>query len=170
MPLTASTAPSASRRAAAQMASSGAESAIGDPSPSSSCAAGPQAGHAFGWAWKRRSPGSWYSRRDASHDREAGPAVRAVDERVAEAAITGIAQLRQAVVAGRLVVGDERVGIASCDALDDAEVALARRGEPIAVDALDDGERWRLAGQAREEALDGGGLPVDLQHHPALVI
>ena len=34
---------------------------------SSSRAAGPQAGQAFGCAWKRRSPGSSYSRRHAAH-------------------------------------------------------------------------------------------------------
>src|SRR6185436_5234144 len=87
-----------------------------------------------------------------------------------EAAIARVAQLGQAVVAGRLVVGDERVGVAACDALDDAEVALARRGEPIAADALDDRQRRRLAGQPREEALDGVRPAVDLQHHPALVV
>ena len=30
---------------------------------------GPQAGHAFGWAWKRRSSGSAYSRAHAGHIR-----------------------------------------------------------------------------------------------------
>ena len=103
-------------------------------------------------------------------DRETGAAIRAVDERVAEAAIAGVAQLGQAVVAGRRVVRDERVGVAARDALDDAEVALARRGEPIAVDALDDGERRRLAGQPCEEALDGVRPAVDLEHDPALVV
>ena len=64
-------------------------------------------GQAFGWAWKRRSSGSSYSARQAGHisnaaivvggrsygnaadDREARPAVGAVDERVAVAAVAG---------------------------------------------------------------------------------
>ena len=28
---------------------------------------GPQAGQALGWAWKRRSVGSWYSASQAAH-------------------------------------------------------------------------------------------------------
>ena len=70
-----------------------------------SAARGPQAGHAFGWAWKRRSRGSSYSARHAAHiakpaivverpvvrdagdDREPRAAVGAVDERVAVAPV-----------------------------------------------------------------------------------
>ena len=44
----------------------------------------------------------------AAHDREARPAVRAVDERVAVPPVAGIEQLRQAVVARRAVGGDRR--------------------------------------------------------------
>ncbi len=51
--------------------------------------------------------------RDAAHDREARPAVRAVDERIAVAAIRGIEQLAQAVVAGRAVGRDRRVRLAA---------------------------------------------------------
>ena len=65
---------------------------------------------------------------------------------------------------------DERVGIAARDALDDAEISLTRRLEPVAVDALDDCERRRLAGETGEEALDGVLAPVDLEHHAALVV
>ncbi len=46
--------------------------------------------------------------RDAGDDREARPALRAVDERVAVAAIGRVEQLAQAVVAGRDVGGDQR--------------------------------------------------------------
>ena len=68
MPLTASTAPPASRRAAARTASSGAAMSIGaPPAASSSLTLGPQTGQAFGWAWKRRSAGSSYSAWHAAH-------------------------------------------------------------------------------------------------------
>ena len=102
MPLTATIAPSRSSAAAAATASRrGALAAVG----AGSRARGPQAGQAFGWAWKRRSRGSSYSARHsrahreaghrgqrpvvghAAHDREPRPAVRAVDERVAVAAV-----------------------------------------------------------------------------------
>src|ERR1017187_7971764 len=36
-------------------------------SRSHSSTQGPQSGQAFGWAWNRRSPGSWYSRSQAGH-------------------------------------------------------------------------------------------------------
>ena len=79
---------------------------------------GPQTGQAIGSAWKRRSAGSSYSRRqsahigkpaivvvgavvgDGPHDREAWPALRAVQERVAVAAVGRVEELAQAVVAG----------------------------------------------------------------------
>ena len=41
--------------------------ATGAPSAASTRTDGPQRGQAFGWAWKRRSPGSWYSRRQSAH-------------------------------------------------------------------------------------------------------
>ena len=88
--------------------------------------AGPQTGQALGWAWKRRSSGvvvlglAGRAHRerghrgqravvgDAADDRESRPAVRAVDERVAMAAVAGVEQLGQAVVARRRVGRDER--------------------------------------------------------------
>ena len=55
--------------------------------------------------------------RDGAHDREPGPAFRAVDERIAVAAIGGIEQLAQAVVAGRDFGRDQSVGPAgACSA------------------------------------------------------
>ncbi len=39
----------------------------GRPVVPTSASCGPHAGQAFGWAWKRRSAGSSYSRRHASH-------------------------------------------------------------------------------------------------------
>ena len=94
----------------------------------------------------------------AADDREARPAVRAVDERVAEAAVGRVAQLGEAVVAGRRVRRHQCVGVTLADALDDAELALAGRRERVAVDALDDGQRRRLAGEPGEEA-DGAPRP-----------
>ena len=94
---------------------------------SPSQARGPQAGQAFGCAWKRRSDGSSYSRRQSAHiakrghrraravvrdagdDREARAAVGAVGERVAVAPVGGVAQLGQAALAGRGVRGHRRV-------------------------------------------------------------
>ncbi len=67
-------------------------------------------------------------------------------------------------------MGDERVRVSTRDALDDAEVAFAHRLQPIALDALDNGQRRRLARQTGEEALDGTGLTVDLEQDTALVV
>ena len=64
----------------------------------------------------------------------------------------------------------EGVGAAGRDALDDLEVALTGRLEAVAVDPLDDRERRRLDGEAREEALDRVRPPVDLEHDAALVV
>ena len=61
--VTATTAPSRSRAAAP---ASGSPSAA-RPSRSSSARAGPQAGQHTGWAWNRRSAGSWYSRAQSAH-------------------------------------------------------------------------------------------------------
>ena len=57
MPLIATIAPA---RSAFAVATSGSP-ATGRPSAPSSDTEGPHTGHAFGWAWNRRSPGSSYS-------------------------------------------------------------------------------------------------------------
>ena len=57
-PLTATIAPSSSAWTAP---------ASGSAAAGSSRSEGPQAGHAFGWAWKRRSAGSSYSPRQTGH-------------------------------------------------------------------------------------------------------
>ena len=71
MPLTATIAPARSAWAAAEIASGGGEAASGGGEAASPRRApptrGPHAGHAFGWAWKRRSRGSSYSRRHSAH-------------------------------------------------------------------------------------------------------
>src|SRR4051812_28274204 len=68
MPFTATIAP-ARNAAAAARADGSPRSATGrDPRDASTRRTdGPHAGHAFGWAWKRRSRGSSYSARHAAH-------------------------------------------------------------------------------------------------------
>ena len=65
---------------------------------------------------------------DAAHDREPRPAVRAVDERVAVAAVAGVPQLGQAVRARRGVGRHERVGAAVTLAGDDLEARAVSSG------------------------------------------
>src|SRR5919202_1197223 len=72
MPFTATTEPA--RNAAAAARTDGSPAAATEaPRTSTSRTVGPQAGHALGWAWKRRSRGSSYSARQASH--MANPAI-----------------------------------------------------------------------------------------------
>src|SRR3954449_11385399 len=68
MPFTATIAPARNAAAAARTDGSP-RAATGSPSrdASSSSTDGPHAGHAFGWAWKRRSRGASYSARHAAH-------------------------------------------------------------------------------------------------------
>jgi len=103
--------------------------------------------------------------RDATHDREARPAVRAVDERIAEAAVGRVEQLAQAVGAGRGVGRDRGVGRASGRTRADGELGLAARGPLLGDDALDHGERRRVGAQARQELLDRIRTPLDLEQH-----
>ena len=142
------------------------------PAPSSSATDGPQCGHAFGWAWKRRSRGSSYSawqrahianaghRRqravvgDAADDREARAAVGAVGERVAEAPVVGVEELAQALLAGRAVGRDRRVGGAVARRSRGSRSRGARRLALLDHDALEHGERRRVGRQAREEPGD----------------
>ena len=152
-------------------------------------APGPQSGQAFGWAWKRRSRGSSYSARQRAHiskpaivvsgrsygtprdDREARSAVRAVDERVAVAAVGRIEELGEAVRAGRGVGRDQRLRL--------APLALTRRSRSRArlagrrlarVDRLDHGERRRLRVQAARGSTRRRGVALDLEQHAALVV
>src|SRR5256885_329109 len=66
MPFTATIEPARSAAAAARTDASPA-AATGRPAASISATLGPHSGHAFGWAWKRRSRGSSYSARHAAH-------------------------------------------------------------------------------------------------------
>jgi hypothetical protein len=62
--LIATIAPAASIRRQDRIGSS---APVGVPVASTSSSRGPQSGQAIGWAWKRRSAGSSYSRRQAGH-------------------------------------------------------------------------------------------------------
>ena len=93
----------------------------------------------------------------AADDREARPAVRAVDERVAEAAIGRVAQLGEAVVAGRRVRRDQRVGVAAARALDDTN--RARRRRPVLSRRARRARAAAPRGQPGEEALDAPPAP-----------
>ena len=109
-PFTATTAPVPQR--APRRSAIGSRAAGRAAGRSRSATRGPQAGQALGWAWKRRSRGSAYSRAQAGHMREAGhggggpvvgdaqgdgearAAVGAVGERVAVAPVGGVAAAR----------------------------------------------------------------------------
>ena len=74
MPFTATIRPS--RRAVAAWAT-GSSAATASPDGARSSSRGPQAGQALGWAWKRRSDGSSYSRRQSGHIRKRAMVVAA---------------------------------------------------------------------------------------------
>ena len=150
---------------------------------------GPQSGQALGWAWKRRSPGSLVLRAagrahleaghrrvrpvvgDVAHDREARPAVGAVDERVAEAPVARVEQLGQAVGAGRAVGRDRGPRLAArAGSRGSRSRARPAPRRCSADDPLDRGQRRRLERQPGEEALDGLGRRLDLDHHAARVV
>ena len=152
--------------------------------------AGPHAGQALGCAWKRRSDGSSYSAwqagahrearhrrvgpvvRDPAHDGEARPAVGAVDERVAVAAVGRVEQLGEARGAGRGVGRDHGGGLATGGAAEDRE-ALVGTGldrHVLGDHALDLGERRRLRGQPRDEGVHHRLGALDLDQHAVLVV
>ena len=150
---------------------------------------GPHTGQALGWAWKRRSPGSSYSRLavrahgeaghrggravvgDRQHDGVAGPAVGAVREGVAVAAVGRVVHLGQAVVAGAGVDADRDVGGPSPSL---ARMAKARRPAPA--------RRWwrptpctRARGggastRRRQSSAIASGAPCDLDQHAGAVV
>ena len=174
MPLTATIAPSREQRAprprsgrVARRAGTGAP-----PARRRSRTRGPQSGQALGWAWKRRSRGSSYSARqarahleprhrrlravvgDAADDREPRPAVGAVGERVAVAAVARGRRARPGSRrrSPRRARPRRRARRVVADSTD-PEAALAdraRRG--VDVDRLDRGQRRRLGAQPGEEA------------------
>ena len=147
-------------------------------------------GHAFGWAWKRRSRGSSYSARQrahianaghrrqrpvvghAAHDREARPAVRAVDERVAVAAVGGVQQLGAGSRRRSPRPGDDRrVGLARRRRSRDDEAASPRGAELLAVTRA---PRAPAAAprpaSALDEPRDRRARALHLDLHPVLVV
>ena len=86
------------------------------------------------------------------------------------AAVGGVEQLAQAVVARGRVGRDERGRRAVSLALDDREARGARGRDVGGRDPLDRGERRRLAGEPLEERVDRRRLALGLQQHAALVV
>ena len=107
---------------------------------------------------------------DVSHDREARPAVGAVGERVAKAAVGGIEQLGEAVGAGGAVGRNRGARLPVARALADREAELAGVLERLGHHAFDVRQRRRLRGQPLEEALDRLRRRLDLHHHAARVV
>ena len=148
---------------------------------------GPQSGQALGCAWKRRSRGSSYSRPagrahlesghrrvrpvvgDVAHDREARAAVRAVDERVAKAAVAGsnssARQSAQVALSG--VTAAPRlaaVGLSRIEKPRSPAPRPARRSPAPPSRAAAPGRK------PGEEALHRLGRRLDLDHHAARVV
>jgi len=107
-------------------------------------------------------------------DREPRPAVGAVDERVAEAAVGRVDQLAQAVDAGRGVRRDQRPAPAARGARRDDEAAVAGGRHRIGGHPLDDRQRRSALAQRGDELPDGtrrslrlGKDAVDVVAHEA---
>ena len=107
---------------------------------------------------------------NVAHDREPRPAVRAVDERVAEPTVAGVGQLGQAVGAGRAVGRDQRraasAGLARHNAETDAAAGLDGR-RPHRVDPR---QRRRLLLKQREEIADVRRRSLDLDEDAGRVV
>ena len=99
-------------------------------------------------------------------DGEARAAVRAVGEGILEAAIRGIEDLAQAIVAGGDIRKDERDQRPVGRALADLEPGIAARVEPRCFQALDCGARRPFGKEPRQEAVEGETIPLDLDAHP----
>jgi hypothetical protein len=106
---------------------------------------------------------------DLPHDREPRAALCAVDERVPVAAVGGIEQFAQALVAGGDVRRDERRARAA-DAGLDYELAVAAHREPAGEERIHARQGRCLADESRREGVDGAGLALGLDHQPAPVV
>jgi len=95
-------------------------------------------------------------------DREARPAIRAVDERIAEPPIRRVLQLRQTVRTGGDIGGDERERPPGLLAGRDAKDPFAQRRDGRCGHALDLGERRQLRGKARHKGGGPGPRPLHL--------
>jgi hypothetical protein len=106
---------------------------------------------------------------DPAHDGEPRAAVRAVDERIPEAPVAGIAQLRQAVPARRGISRHQRRG-RPAGRPGDREARVPARLDVDRSHRLDDGERRRLVAQRGEEPVDGLGAALCLDLDAAGVV
>ncbi len=108
--------------------------------------------------------------RRAERDGEAGPAVGAVRERVAMAAVARIAQLREAGVAGGEVGRDGGALLGGGGARDDLEAREALRREG-SLDERGDVRGGRVVcAEPRDEGLEGGGRAERLDGDPGGVV
>ena len=107
---------------------------------------------------------------EAEGDGEPGPAVGAVDERVPVAAVTGVGQFSQAVVAHGQVGGQEGDGPGGVPAGHDAEAVLIEEAEGADLDPLDEGHGRGLGHQAGLEPVHGVSRSLDLGEDPLGVV
>jgi hypothetical protein len=105
-----------------------------------------------------------------SHDREARPAVGAVDERVTVAAVARIEELGEAFLAGRHIGRDERGGLSGPLALRDPESRFAPRLQLLGGHPLNAGQGRRLGRQPLEEPIDSPAVSLHLEQHSSLVV
>ncbi len=114
--------------------------------------------------------GSFAVVREPFDDREPGPAVRAVDERIPEAAISWIEQLAQASLARGDVGRDEPVTALADPALHDREPVEPLGWNWSPPDLLDPSERRRLTRDRRTEPFEYGRLRFCVDPHDAGVV
>ena len=86
------------------------------------------------------------------------------------AAVTGVEELRQALVAGRAVGGHAGIRLAGAAALPDLESRLAARRQRRAQHPLHLRQRRRLRREAPDEGVERRLVPLHFDQHPALVV
>ena len=107
---------------------------------------------------------------NVADDREPWPAVGAVGERVAKAAIAGVEDLGEAVGAGGAIGRDRGPRLAVAGALANREAALAGLLQRLGDHPLHVRQGRGLGRQPREEALDRLRRRLDFNHHAARII
>ena len=106
---------------------------------------------------------------NGADDCEARAALRAVDERVAEAAVARVEELAQTVVAGGDVGGDQRRP-GSRGALGDRERGVPERRQRLADNRVYPRQRRRFLLQPGAEGFQTGRIPLGLDHNPVTVV
>ena len=178
-------------RKAARAASSGSGSGptASWPAPASIQSRGPQDGQAIGWAWKRRSAGSSYSARQSVHiakarhrragtvvrhaayDRQPRAAMGAVGERVAPSAVGRVADVCNALGAGRRVRhhrGVNGAGVAGRNA--EAGWRITRHRQRIDLHGVDPCQGRRLVPDGLHEAVERLVCAPRLNQHAGPVV